>query len=105
MGKSSVIALELRDCLEPGARLGWIYLHSFVLDCGLDRPGPGQPWDSLYLDLSTYFVGWASDWGKSKSQPTAGLNSRMGRDGVKSRLPFSLGGAGGYGRLKIPAGI
>lgn len=77
MGKSSVIALELRDCLEPWGETGVEAFAYLCQDYGLDRPGPGWPWD-----LSTYFVGWASGWGKSKFQPTAGPNSRIGRDGV-----------------------
>lgn len=57
---------------------------------GLGLDPTGQPWDSLYLDLSTYFVGWASGWGKAKSQPTRGPYSGLGKGlELNPRLPFS----------------
>lgn len=56
----------------------------------------------FYLDLSTYFVGWASGLSEAKSQPAGGPDSGVGEGpelnpGCFSRCDLCRGGAGNSG--------
>lgn len=86
MGKSFVIVLELRKSGALGARLRRVYLHITGWAEGLTWPG--CLWDSLYLNSSTSFVGWAPSW--SQSPCPRGLAHMGMREGLGLSLNRQL---------------